>query len=172
MNPDLQSFLHAWTGGADVSDVERERLLRRFENDAAFRAECGEEIRLLGMIKAAQSPSPRWLDLHDALNVSSATPEDAADDLASRVLDRLRVEPLKSVGSRWLSWRPLTAAAAGLVIGMFCTREDHGLISAKANRRRALKLRIKSKCISACWGALQDEICRNFFRCGRSGKRA
>jgi hypothetical protein len=121
MNPDLQSFLHAWTGGADVSDVERERLLQRFENDAALRAECAEEIRLLGMIKAAQSPSPRWLDLHDALNVSSATPEDAADDLASRVLDRLRVEPLKSVGSRWLSWRPLTAAAAGLVIGMFCT---------------------------------------------------
>lgn len=121
MNPDLQIFLQAWTGGADVSDVERERLLQRFENDAAFRAECAEEIRLLGMIKAAQSPSPRWLDLHDALNVSSATPEDAADDLASRVLDRLRVEPLKSVGSRWLSWRPLTAAAAGIVFGMFCT---------------------------------------------------
>jgi len=122
MNPDLQIFLQAWTGGADVSDVERERLLQRFENDAAFRAECAEEIRLLGMIKAAQSPSPRWLDLHDALNVSTPdTAETAPEDLASRVIDRLRLEPSKTANTRWFAWRPLTAAAAGLVIGMFCT---------------------------------------------------
>ena len=122
MNPDLQSFLHAWTGGADVSDVERERLLQRFENDAAFRAECAEEIRLLGMIKAAQSPSPRWLDLHDALGVSTPdTAETAPEDLASRVLDRLRLEPSKTANTRWFAWRPLTAAAAGIVFGMFCT---------------------------------------------------
>ena len=122
MNPDLQSFLYAWTGGADVSDVERDRLLQRFENDAAFRTECAEEIRLLGLIKAAQSSSPRWLDLHDALGVSTPdTAETAPEDLASRVLDRLRLEPSKTANTRWLSWRPLTAAAAGIVFGMFCT---------------------------------------------------
>ena len=120
MNPDLQSFLHAWTGGADVSDVERERLLQRFENDAAFRAECAEEIRMLGMIKAAQSRSPRWLDLHDALGVSTPDAvETAPDDLASRVLDQLHLEPSKTANTRWFAWRPLTAAAAGLVIGLF-----------------------------------------------------
>jgi hypothetical protein len=122
MNPDLQSFLHAWTGGADVSDVERERLLQRFENDAAFRAECAEEIRLLGMIKVAQSRSPRWLDLHDALGVSTPDAvEKAPDDLASRVLDQLHLEPSKTANTRWFAWRPLTAAAAGIVLGMLCT---------------------------------------------------
>jgi hypothetical protein len=122
MNPDLQSFLQAWTGGSDVSDAERARLLQRLKSDEAFRAECAEEIRLLGMIKAAQSPSPRWLDLHDALGVSTPdTTETAPDDLASRVLDRLRLESSKSANNRWFAWRPLTAAAAGIAFGMFCT---------------------------------------------------
>jgi hypothetical protein len=120
MNPDLQIFLQAWTGGSDASDAERARLLQRLETDEAFRAECAEEIRLLGMIKAAQSPSPRWLDLHDALGVSTPdTTETAPDDLASRVIDRLHLEPSKTASPRWFAWRPLTAAAAGLVIGLF-----------------------------------------------------
>jgi hypothetical protein len=40
-----------------------------------------------------------------------------------RVIDLLRAAPLtehKPAG-RWFSWRPLTAAAAGIVFGMFCT---------------------------------------------------
>lgn len=114
MNPDLQSFLHAWTGGADVSDAERQRVLHRFENDPAFRAECLAEIRLLGALKAVQSPSPRWLDLHDALGLSSAPA--VADDLASRVLCEVQTEAKKPTGTRWLSWRPLAAAAAVAIL--------------------------------------------------------
>ena len=30
---------------------------------------------------------------------------------------------------RWLAWRPLTAAAAGIVFGMFCTSVVHGVIT-------------------------------------------
>ena len=120
MNPDLQTFLQAWTGGGHVSDAERERVLLRFENDAAFRAECMEEIRLLGLIKAVQTPPPRWLALHDALGLSVGTPaEPTSADLASCVLHLVQNESRKIANFRWLSWRPLTAAAAGIVFGMF-----------------------------------------------------
>jgi hypothetical protein len=120
MNPDLQTFLQAWTGGADVSDVERARLLQRLETDAEFRGECVKEIRLLGLIKAVQTPSPRWLNLHNALGLSGTTPAENTDvDLASRVLHLVHNERQKPANVRWLSWRPLTAAAAGLVIGLF-----------------------------------------------------
>jgi hypothetical protein len=74
------------------------------------------------MIRAAQTPGPRWLEMHDALGLSTAATEDpTTDDLASRVLHFVQAEPRNRVNARWLSWRPLTAAAAGIVFGMFCT---------------------------------------------------
>jgi hypothetical protein len=124
MNNDLITFLQAWTGGADVSDAERQRLLRRLQTDADFRAECAEEIRLLGMIKAVQTPPPRWLGIADALGLNAETmTAPGTSDFANEVMDRVRQrEPkLQSSRSRWLSWRPLAAAAAGLMFGMFCT---------------------------------------------------
>lgn len=120
MNPDLQLFLQAWTGGADVSDAERQRLLQLFENDAIFRAECVQEIQLLGMIKAVQTSGPRWLEMYDTLGLSTtATDDPAANDLANRVLHRVQAEPLNRMNDRWFSWRPLTAAAAGILFGLF-----------------------------------------------------
>jgi hypothetical protein len=117
MNPDLQSFLQAWTGGADVSDAERTRLLQRFEIDAPFRAECVEEIRLLGLIKAVQTPSPRWLDLQDALGTSNLeTTEATPDDLATRVLHHVQEEPRPLVNTRWFQWQPLVASAAAVTL--------------------------------------------------------
>lgn len=132
MNPDLQTFLQAWTGGAEVSNAERQRLLHRLETDSAFRAECAEEIRLLGMIRAAQTPSPRWLDLRDALGLSADAPAQSSEDLASRVLHRVQEEPRQRAKPRWLSLRPLTAAAAGLVIGLFGASVVFGFVSPRA----------------------------------------
>ena len=107
MNPDLQTFLQAWTGGADVSDAERARLLQRLETDAVFRTECAEEIRLLGLIKAMQTPSPRWLNLQDTLGLSAATPAEITDDdFANRVLHLVQNEPRKPSKVRWFAWRP------------------------------------------------------------------
>jgi hypothetical protein len=61
----------------------------------------------------------------DALNLDSAlelTAEAAELALSLPVPPSHRVFTLGSSQSfRWLSWRPLTAAAAGLLIGMFCT---------------------------------------------------
>jgi hypothetical protein len=119
MNDDLSLFLQAWTGGTKVSEPERQRILQRFESDAAFRAECVEEMRLLGMIKVAQTPSPRWLDLNDALGISRAADDGAeADDLPSRVLRSVRSEaPSRSRFPR-AAWRPLAAAAAVVVLAL------------------------------------------------------
>ena len=119
MNPDLQIFLQAWTGDADVSDVERQRLLQRIETDAVFRTECVEEIRMLGMIKAVQSARPRWLEMHDALGLSTASKNDCPeDDLASRVLQMVEARPHVRVKGRWFSLRPVTAAVSGVVFGL------------------------------------------------------
>ncbi len=67
MTDDLLLFLQAWTGGTEVSAAERARLLARLKDDEAFRAACHEEIRLLGMIHATQSPAPAWPELQKAL---------------------------------------------------------------------------------------------------------
>ena len=130
MNPDLQLFLQAWTGGADVSDAESQRLLHRLETDGAFRAECVDEIHLLGMLKAVQTTTPRWLDLHDALSLSP----DVAPDLASRVLRLVQAEPQARPFTRWFTWRPLTAAAAGIVLGMLCTSMVFGFVVPTAGK--------------------------------------
>jgi hypothetical protein len=39
--------------------------------------------------------------------------------------------------THWLSWRPLTAAAAGIVFGMFCTTLVHGLVAQRTATVRA-----------------------------------
>lgn len=120
MKPDLQNFLQAWTGGSDVPDAEQQRLLHRLEIDPTFRAECVEEIRLLGMIKVVQTPGTRWLEMYDALGLSTAAIDDPdADDLACRVLRLVQAEPRDRMKARLPFWRPITAAAAGLVIGLF-----------------------------------------------------
>ena len=129
MNPDLQIFLEAWTGGADVSEAERQRVLERLEQDSVFRAECVDEIRMLGMIKAVQAAQPRWLELHDALGLSTAALEDSpANDIASRVLQLVHAQPQSRVKARWFSWRPLTMAAAGLVFGLLSASMVFGFV--------------------------------------------
>jgi hypothetical protein len=123
MSTDLITFIQAWTGGTDVSDAERQRLLQRLQNDAEFRAKCADEIQLLGMVEAVQTPPPRWLEIADALGLNAEQlAESGASDLANQVMDRvLQPEPkLQSSGSRWISWHSL-AVAAGIVLGMFCT---------------------------------------------------
>jgi hypothetical protein len=61
----------------------------------------------------------------DAVNLDSAlelTAESAELALSLPVPPSHRVlTPASSHPFRWLSWRPLTAAAAGIVFGMFCT---------------------------------------------------
>ena len=129
MNADLNTFLQAWTGGGDIPAAESERVLLRFENDPAFRAECIDEIRLLGMLKAAQSTSPRWLDVQDAIGLGQSHDADAVSvDLSNAVMQRVKSEERKKSRAReWFAWRPITAAAAGLTIGLLSASVVYGI---------------------------------------------
>ncbi|WP_397384587.1 hypothetical protein [Prosthecobacter sp.] len=48
----------------------------------------------------------------------------------NRVIDQMRAAPMpeSKPAMRWYSWRPLTAAAAGIVFGMFCTSVVFGFV--------------------------------------------
>lgn len=52
-------------------------------------------------------------------------------------LKETAAQPLRSK-STWLSWRPLTAAAAGIAIGMFCTSVVFGFVGQRQMRTQTL----------------------------------
>jgi hypothetical protein len=122
MTPDLNIFLQIWTGGCDASEAEAPRILNRLREDDDFRAECVAEIRLLGLCRTAQSSTPRWLDLAEALGIDGEPLKPDSDDFALGVMEQVTEETRRQGHQPWLSrlrWRPLAAAAAGLVFGIF-----------------------------------------------------
>ncbi len=92
MDRDLQDSLMAWTGGGPVEEERLAALLERLRTDATFRVAFTEEIRVLGMLKAAQSPEPRWLDLADELGAPIDAPV-ADHAFADAVMDKIVVPP-------------------------------------------------------------------------------
>lgn len=105
MNDDLLIFLQAWTGGTEVPEPERVRLLARFREDADFRQECLAEMSMLGMIHAAQTPAPPWPAQQKTMQALSIAPAE-----------------IRSDKPRWTGWTSLrrlnaTAACAALLIG-------------------------------------------------------
>lgn len=55
-----------------------------------------------------------------------------------RVINLLRTAPLSETkpAGRWYSWRPLTAAVAGIVFGMFCTSVVFGFVAQRSAVKR------------------------------------
>jgi hypothetical protein len=139
MTSDIEMFLQSWTGGGQVPEAERERLVQRLEVDAAFREECVAEMRMLGMLKAVQSPPPRWLDLNDMLGLSG-TAADAADaaDFPRAVMDHVSGRPPAARRIPGLVRRPLAAAAIGIVVGILCTSAVLGFVARPAGRATTL----------------------------------
>ena len=70
MDQDLQDLLALWLGDHDPGEERRAALLARMRADEAFRGAFVAEIHLHGMLKAVQSPEPRWLRLEDAIGWS------------------------------------------------------------------------------------------------------
>jgi hypothetical protein len=110
MDQDLQDLLALWRGDHDPGEDRRAALLARLRDDADFRRAFVEEVRLLGMLKAVQSPEPRWLRLEDETGWSARQREDA-EALARRVVEE---GERRLQARRWLR-RSLAAAAAVLV---------------------------------------------------------
>jgi hypothetical protein len=116
MDQDLQELLALWLSDADPGEARREALLARLRGDEAFRRDFVEEIRLLGMIEAVQSPEPRWLRLEDETGWSAPRPA-GEEALAQRVV---RLWERRRRARRWLR-RSLVAVAASalLAVGLY-----------------------------------------------------
>lgn len=110
MDQDLQDLLALWLGDHDPGDERRATVLARLRADEAFRAAFVAEIRLLGMLKAVQSPEPRWLRLEDAIGWSAGRPEEV-EVLAERVVGEWE---RRKKNRRRLHWS--LAVAAGLAV--------------------------------------------------------
>lgn len=108
MPPDLLDLMSAWLGGAEPTPERRAMLLERLRHDPEFRAQFAREARLLGALRVAQAPEPRWLRLLDEIRQPEACPA----ILEERVREAITAEPRRWVPS-W--WRPLASAAALLV---------------------------------------------------------
>jgi hypothetical protein len=111
MDQDLQELLALWLSDIDPGEARRDALLARLRDDEAFRRAFVEEIRLLGMIEAVQSPEPRWLRLEDEIGWSS--PQQAGEEALAQRVVRLW-ERRRSI-RRWVRWSLLAVAASLLV---------------------------------------------------------
>jgi hypothetical protein len=114
MDEDLQDLLALWLSDIDPGEERRTALLARLRDDEAFRQAFVEEIRLLGMIEAVQSPEPRWLRLEDEIGWSA--PQQADEEALAQRVVRLW-ERRRSI-RRWVRWS-LFAVAASLLVMAF-----------------------------------------------------
>jgi hypothetical protein len=117
MDRDLQDLLALWLGDHDPGDERRAALLARLRSDDAFRRTFTDEIRLLGMLKAVQSPEPRWLRLEDEVGWS-ARPHAGVETLAQRVVSEW--DRVQKSRRRRMRWSLAAAAVAALVaVGLY-----------------------------------------------------
>lgn len=74
MDDDLRDVLAGCLGAGELTPEREAELVARLNADAEFRRAVADELRLLGLLKVAQSAEPRWLRLADAMGVSAAAP--------------------------------------------------------------------------------------------------
>lgn len=122
MNSHWHDLIQSYISGT-ITDAETEALEQQLKTDAALRD---------------------WY--LDAVNLDSAlevTAELAEVALSLPVSPSQRVlAPASSHPSRWYSWRPLTAAAAGIVFGMFCTSVVFGYVAQRAGAMKKMPLAV------------------------------
>jgi hypothetical protein len=132
VKPDLLIFLRLWTGNLlpeEAGETETRRVLERLRNDANFRAECVEELALLGALKIEQAPASRWLELADALQIVS--PEDSpksSPEFAQWVMNEVQETPVPSRWKRPFGKRRFLAVAAVIAVFLgLCFLQLRGL---------------------------------------------
>ena len=92
-----------------ITDAETEALEQQLKTDATLRDWYLDAVNLDSALEVTAEAA----ELALSLPVSSS----------QQVL-----APRSSQTSRWLTWRPLTAAAAGIMLGMFCTSVVFGYV--------------------------------------------
>jgi hypothetical protein len=82
---------------------------------------------------------PTAAGFEESVAAQTVSPAEDADAFLERVSTAMSMSgggagDGRSFGGTWLSWRPLTAAAAGLIFGMLCTSVVFGYIGAAPRR--------------------------------------
>ena len=118
MNPDSHDLIQRHMAGL-LTDDEAAVLQTRLKADT--------DLRRLYL---------HYMNLDTALEAQAGSRD--------RVIDLLRAVPLteNKPATRWFSWRPLTAAAAGIVFGMFCTSVVFGFVAQRAGALKQVPLRV------------------------------
>lgn len=108
MNTDWNELIHRYIAG-QTTDEETRHLEAKLKTD--------DELADLYL---------RHIELEVALEAQASSAQ------ITRELLSTPAEPVTRRGTSWYAWRPLTAAAAGIVFGMLCTSMVFGFVTQRA----------------------------------------
>lgn len=115
---DLQDALTAWQQGA-LPEARINELLERMRNDSDFRRQVADRVWMLSMIRIAQAPAPRWLELCAELGITQKTSGSTTMKLESLIMQQVKQRPLSLVRSWWRAAAiGTTSIAAALALVM------------------------------------------------------
>ncbi len=121
MEPDLIDAVTAWQGG-ELPPGRGDALLARLELDAEFRTALAREIWTLSMLRVAQAPEPRWLELCERLGICHEPAGDSLHMMEKGVMAAVVRRPFHLVQG-WWRLAAVTAAAAAVVLGFMLLRQ-------------------------------------------------
>ena len=108
-DPDYLDILSAWHGSPHLSPIRRKELLQRLGQDADLRTAIAEEIEMAGLVRAAQSGEPRWLELEEILSSSQDSPLSFEDKILSQVSSKSRMPWLSLLTRPSFAWLAMAA---------------------------------------------------------------
>ncbi len=116
METDLLDAVAAWQG-AELPPERATFLLARLQADAEFRAAFTAEIWMLSLLRVAQAPPPRWLELYEKLGLGPQRSPDSQGTLERGVMAAVVRRPFQLVQS-WWRLAAVGAAAVATVLGL------------------------------------------------------
>ncbi|MEI7909496.1 MAG: LamG-like jellyroll fold domain-containing protein [Verrucomicrobiota bacterium] len=111
----LAKLLEAWQDGG-LPEAEEAQLLRLLDSDADLRHRFAGQIAMMGAVRAAAEPNPRWLALFDVLECAGDAA--TAEVLSFEDLTMKRIAPTRPRHKRPSVWA-LAAAFTLLLTGPF-----------------------------------------------------
>jgi len=116
MESDLLDAVTAWQGG-ELPPGRAAALSARLREDAKFRAEFTAEIWMLSMLRVAQAPEPRWLELCEKLGIGDEPVPGSQDTLEEGVMAAVLRRPFQLVQS-WWRLVAVGAVAVAAILGL------------------------------------------------------
>jgi hypothetical protein len=112
-------------------------IAERLRSDPGLRTLIRQQLQLDALLSLEAEPTTAAFV--ESVAAQTVSPAEDADDFLQRVSTALlrsghEARNGLSFGGTWLSWRPVTAAAAGLIFGMLCTSMVFGYIGTGPRR--------------------------------------